>query len=93
MGEIRVVPDDVSASGQQIVALAPGAGALAGVAASASAGVSEPPATADALADFASEWSAGAERLQEELTSLGGAAEAAAFFYGQADRQSMGGGR
>ena len=68
MGEIRVVPDDVSATGETIGTLAPGAAALQGTAASAAAGVDEPPATAGALGDFAAEWGAGAERRAEELT-------------------------
>jgi hypothetical protein len=92
MGTIGVVPENVADAGSQISALAPAAAELGAVAQSAGCGAPDPPRTAAALADCAAQWAGAAASLEAELQSLGQSAQAAAFFYTQADERSMGGG-
>jgi hypothetical protein len=92
MGEIQAPLDQIASVGSGIEGVAPGLETLARAATGVTGTVSEPPATAAALDQLASRWSASATRLQDEIAALGIAAGATAVAYRTADESSMTGG-
>ena len=89
MSRIAVDPGQVTATGEALSRLAPTATQV-GWSIRAVAGKAEaPPATSAALEGFASAWSAGAQRLDDELISLGEAAQGAGFLYTLTDQTAI----
>jgi hypothetical protein len=91
VGRIEVDPGQLDQAASLITGAAVDAAALPGIAASAAGAASEPSQTARALERLGTSWESGAAILDTELDALARSAEAAAFFYRQADTRSMGG--
>jgi hypothetical protein len=88
MGRIDAPTGEIASAGAGVAGVGPAMATVAGPLRSAS-GVSDPPATAAALARLASRWTTAADRLGDELTSLGQAAEASAYAYATTDERQM----
>jgi hypothetical protein len=89
MSRIEAPPSEMMGVGAEITALAPGITTLDCIGGSLSSGVDEPPATAAALERLGTTWSRGAMRLEDELSALGRAVQAAAIAYQTTDQTSM----
>jgi hypothetical protein len=88
MGRIDAPTGEIASVGAAVAAVAP---SMAAVAAPlrAGSGISDPPATGAALDRLAREWTTAADRLGDELTALGQAAEASAYAYATTDERQM----
>lgn len=89
MGELRVSPEEVLRVGAGIVILGSSLSSLRAAARSFGA-ASQPLATALALHRLQLEWTAGAERLQDDVVALGRMTQGAAVLYLETDRRAMG---
>ena len=89
MGSIEVDPDRVEAVGGQVVGLVPDVARAGSTVRSVGGRVLEPAATAAALDFLASEWAAGAARLEADVLGLGRAAEVAGALYRTTDADAI----
>jgi hypothetical protein len=88
VGRIDAPTGEIASVGAGVAAVGPSMAAVAGPL-RAAGGISDPPATAAALEDLASQWSTAADRLGDELTALGQAAQASAYAYATTDERQM----
>jgi hypothetical protein len=86
LGEISSVGAGIEALGAEVAPL------LAAAQRVGAGGAAEPPATAAALESLGARWPSAAQRLEDELATLGVATQATAVAYRVADESSMGGG-
>jgi hypothetical protein len=89
MSRIDVDPGQVRATGQAIAALLPTVTQVGWSARAVATAADEPPATSAALTFLSQAWTTGAGNLEDELRSLGDAAEGAAFLYTLTDEQAI----
>ncbi len=89
MGRIQVSPEQVSAAGGAVADVGNGLAGLAGSVNGVGGTASSPPATASALEELASQWTAGAERLREDLVAMGDMTQVAAVLYRTTDESSI----
>jgi hypothetical protein len=92
MGRIDAPLGEIAGVGAGIESLASSLGGLSSPVRAAGGGVADPPATAAGLEALSARWTTAAQRLEDELATLGVATQATAVAYRAADEQSMGGG-
>lgn len=90
MGRIEAPLGQIEGVGAGIASLAPTLSTLQ--CATNVSGLSDPPATAAALEALRSRWQLAAQRLEDEIETLGVATQATAVAYRAADESSMSGG-
>ncbi len=90
MGRIEVTPEEVARVGASIAALGPELSVLQAAVHGVSSRVSEPPATATALGKLATQWRAGAQRLEDDIVEVGRMTEGSAVLYRETDFNAMG---
>lgn len=91
MAKIKVTPAELRGVGSRIAGGRAEIEALQGEVQGLGGKVAEPPATASALDDLATQWGWGMTRLADDVAALGGLTTAAAGQYEQTDGRAMGG--
>jgi hypothetical protein len=89
MPRFEVTPEQLAAVGVAVAEVSAHLDPLRSMA-SVGTSVSDPPATAAALAELGPQWASGADRLADDLYNLGTITQASAFLYQQTDETVMG---